>query len=382
MPKKRVFVSFDFDHDKAMKDFIIGQAKLPDSPFEILDCSLVEAAPTKKTWEKKARAAIKGADVVLVMVGPSTHKAAGVLKEVEIARQEGIPIFQVIAYRRGNHLAVPNAGRLYAWSWDNLKKLLGSAPMNRPMAHPFGTAQNPALLAGARKWLSGQIPEADSITKAQRAKILDFVGRFSARVFRQGGRIIHGSHPSFTPLLLDEARRFQAEGGHKSALVLGVSRYWSKDARNVPAAEWRKVAIVHETSEAPGDRSRHDSLDQLRQWMVSGSDAIVIVGGKWWQLGRSRPGIPLELALAQERGLPCFLLGGLGGAAQDFVAHHLEMFAQLKNGLDPAANCALSTQKDVGKLVDAVCQQLERLPLVRGRRAVAKASRRPTLTWD
>lgn len=31
MAKKRVFVSFDFDNDKALKDFFIGQSRLPDS---------------------------------------------------------------------------------------------------------------------------------------------------------------------------------------------------------------------------------------------------------------------------------------------------------------------------------------------------------------
>jgi hypothetical protein len=45
MAKKKVFVSFDFDNDKVLKDFIIGQAKLDDSPFEVIDFSLKEAAP-------------------------------------------------------------------------------------------------------------------------------------------------------------------------------------------------------------------------------------------------------------------------------------------------------------------------------------------------
>ena len=36
---RRVFVSFDFDNDKKLKDFIIGQSKLPDSPFEVSDWS-------------------------------------------------------------------------------------------------------------------------------------------------------------------------------------------------------------------------------------------------------------------------------------------------------------------------------------------------------
>ncbi|HPL67083.1 MAG TPA: hypothetical protein PLG94_11170 [Smithellaceae bacterium] len=49
MAKKKVFVSYDFDNDKVLKDFIIGQARLADSPFEVIDTSLKEAAPMK-TW--------------------------------------------------------------------------------------------------------------------------------------------------------------------------------------------------------------------------------------------------------------------------------------------------------------------------------------------
>lgn len=124
MAKKSVFISFDFDNDKKLKDFIVGQSRLPDSPFEIIDTSLKEAAPMK-TWEDKALAAIKRSNIVLVMVGPQTHKASGVLKEVGMARQENIPIVQVIGYKDGNYTPVPNAGRLYRWNWENLKKLIG-----------------------------------------------------------------------------------------------------------------------------------------------------------------------------------------------------------------------------------------------------------------
>jgi hypothetical protein len=123
MAKKRVFVSFDFDNDKTLKDFVIGQARLPDSPFDVVDTSLKEAAPMK-TWEEKARDAIKRSDLVVVMVGPQTYCASGVLKEVKIAREEGIEIVQIIGYKDGNYTPVPDAGRLYAWNWDNLKKLL------------------------------------------------------------------------------------------------------------------------------------------------------------------------------------------------------------------------------------------------------------------
>lgn len=123
MAKKKVFVSFDFDNDKILKDFLIGQAKLPDSPFEIIDGSLKEAAP-EKNWEAKAKEKIACVDIVIVMVGPKTYKASGVLKEVKMARELKKIIIQIIGYKDGDYTPVPDAGRLYSWNWENLKKLL------------------------------------------------------------------------------------------------------------------------------------------------------------------------------------------------------------------------------------------------------------------
>ncbi len=123
--KKRVFVSFDFDNDKALKDFIIGQSKNPDSPFEISDFSLKEAAPERE-WLARARAAIARSEVFIVMLGSRTRFASGVLKEVAIANDLSKTRFQIIGYQNGSETwAVPNAGRVYRWNWDNLKKLLG-----------------------------------------------------------------------------------------------------------------------------------------------------------------------------------------------------------------------------------------------------------------
>jgi hypothetical protein len=124
MAKKKVFVSFDFDNDKTLKDFIIGQAKLEDSPFEVIDFSLKEAAP-EKTWLDKARAAISRAEVFIVMLGSKTRTAPGVLKEVKIANELKMTKFQIIGYKDGSDTwAVPDAGRVYRWNWENLKSLL------------------------------------------------------------------------------------------------------------------------------------------------------------------------------------------------------------------------------------------------------------------
>ena len=125
MAKKKVFISVDFDNDRTLKDFIIGQAKNTDSPFEVSDFSLKEPAPEKE-WLDRAHRAISRSDVFIVMLGPKTNKAPGVLKEVKIANELGTTKFQIIGYKEGSKAwRVPNAGRVYSWNWENLKKLLG-----------------------------------------------------------------------------------------------------------------------------------------------------------------------------------------------------------------------------------------------------------------
>lgn len=121
--KKRVFVSFDFENDKVLKDFFVGQSRHPDTPFEASDWSMKEAAP-QRNWERAARRRIKRSDMVVVVAGSKAHKAPGVLKEVKIAREEAIPVIQIIGHKNRRCRRVPNAGRRYKWTWDNLKKLL------------------------------------------------------------------------------------------------------------------------------------------------------------------------------------------------------------------------------------------------------------------
>src|SRR5439155_22822161 len=100
MPKTNVFVSFDYDNDKTLKDFIIGQARLPDSPFQVSDHSLKEAAP-QRDWEAKARAAISRADQFVVMLGPMTRYASGGRKVVAMAQSLVKSWFQINVYRTG-----------------------------------------------------------------------------------------------------------------------------------------------------------------------------------------------------------------------------------------------------------------------------------------
>ncbi len=123
MAKKRAFFSFDFDEDLELKTLMAGQIKLPDSPFDAADWSMKEAAP-QHNWEQEAEARIRRSDVVVVLVGPNTHRAPGVRKEVAITRRVGKPIVQIIGYSGSSPTPVPNAGRLLRWTWPNMTSVL------------------------------------------------------------------------------------------------------------------------------------------------------------------------------------------------------------------------------------------------------------------
>ena len=122
MPKKRVFISFDFDYDLNLKNLLAGQDRNPDSPFEISDWSLKEAAP-ERDWELQAYAKIIRSNIVVVVLGNHTSRASGVRKEVRMARNANIPVVQ-IKIQGTNPIHVDDAGVVYDWTWENLKRVL------------------------------------------------------------------------------------------------------------------------------------------------------------------------------------------------------------------------------------------------------------------
>lgn len=124
MAKKKVFISFDYDHDNDCKNLLVGQAKNDDSPFEIEDWSIKDAS---KDWKDKARARIKRVDKVAVICGESTDTATGVSVEIEIAREEKKSYFLLQAHADKTckkPTAALASDKMYTWSWANLKTLL------------------------------------------------------------------------------------------------------------------------------------------------------------------------------------------------------------------------------------------------------------------
>ena len=123
--KKRVFISFDYDHDSDLKNCLVGQARNEDSPFEIADWSVKEELTGN--WKEKVRAKIRMVDVVAVICGEYTDTASGVNVEVRITREEEKPYF-LLWGRSDKKCKKPTSAKssdiIYKWTWDNLKKLL------------------------------------------------------------------------------------------------------------------------------------------------------------------------------------------------------------------------------------------------------------------
>jgi hypothetical protein len=125
MSKIRAFVSFDVDNDENIKHFLIGQSKLPDSPFEFKDNSVKEHLTGD--WQEKVRRRMDNVDVVIVLCGSQTNKASGVAAELRIAIEKKKPYFLLAGYPDKTCVApigTPSGEKIYRWTWENLRVLL------------------------------------------------------------------------------------------------------------------------------------------------------------------------------------------------------------------------------------------------------------------
>lgn len=121
----RVFLSLDFDHDEDLRNALVAQSRLPDSPFEITDYSVRE--PQAGDWQAKIRQRIRLVGQVAVICGHHAQTATGVAAEVKIAREEQKPYFLLAGRASGTNRKPTMAlgtDKLYDWTWPNLKKLI------------------------------------------------------------------------------------------------------------------------------------------------------------------------------------------------------------------------------------------------------------------
>ena len=86
--KIRAFVSFDLDHDNDLELQLRAQAEDPNSRVDVFDSSFREAA---SDWHEKLAKRVSNVDLLIVLCGAYTDRAANVHAELELANAAGVP---------------------------------------------------------------------------------------------------------------------------------------------------------------------------------------------------------------------------------------------------------------------------------------------------
>ena len=124
MATRRIFVSFEFDKDNSLKNNFLRQAR-EQTQHHVINCSL-DKAYQGQIWKNRAREAIRGCDVVFVLVGQDTHNAPGVRVETYMARSLKVPTIQILSKnaRRHRYKGVPHIEDSIPWKWDVINERL------------------------------------------------------------------------------------------------------------------------------------------------------------------------------------------------------------------------------------------------------------------
>lgn len=123
---KRVFISFAIE-DSNLRDFLVGQARNENSPFEFVDMSVKE--PWDSAWKTNCRTKIKGCDGMIIIVTKKTKNADGQLWEVKCAKEEEIPRRGIWGHADDKPATIPqelDGVRIVNWTWDNIESFINS----------------------------------------------------------------------------------------------------------------------------------------------------------------------------------------------------------------------------------------------------------------
>jgi hypothetical protein len=116
-----------------------------------------------------------------------------------------------------------------------------------------------------------------------------FVERFALAVLRDGGTLMHGSHPSFDMPLKAAGGRFVAAGGSRDALILVRAQKYATTSEQFHEIEaQRQYSTVQIVPAVVGDVNQ--SLVPIREWMAEHCDVVVAIGGRHWDVNRGLGG--------------------------------------------------------------------------------------------
>lgn len=130
MAEPRAFLSFDFDNDATSKILFAGQAKT-DSPttFNCEDWSSKASLPEAE-WENLIKKKVSRCHMLILLVGKNMATAAGVVKEIKMAKDLDVPVFGVYVNGGGSSSTLPTGlprTAVVAWKWEEIDEKIDLA---------------------------------------------------------------------------------------------------------------------------------------------------------------------------------------------------------------------------------------------------------------
>lgn len=231
--------------------------------------------------------------------------------------------------------------------------------------------QHAPTLAGLRVGLSGAIPDRKELEEHgwSELDIRTAVVYVVEAVLRRGGEIVHGNHPTYTPLIQAVARQEsgrEQRRGRKQVRMFVVGPYLKDVEVAQLCAEHSDYADIElvgpwdreELAEPERAASRKEWLQTMRERMSAYADVLVCIGGKGVRPDVPIPGVLAEASLMLERGRPLFFAAALGGFAQSV---NERLLAAQDNGLSQEENHRLASAGDPSDVTELIVQGLERL---------------------
>jgi hypothetical protein len=234
----------------------------------------------------------------------------------------------------------------------------------------------PKTLSGMKVGLSGAMPDPEELA-ARRWSDFDIrtaVSFFVEAVLRRGGQIVHGTHPTYLPLI-EAVVRSLAEGnlvpdGKRPVKMYVVGPYVTElEAKALRMAHeaYADIEVVGPFATASltpekSNEQKASALKTMREKMAEHIDALVCIGGRGVRPDVPRPGVLEEIAAAAKAGKPYYLAAALGGFAQ--VVHKEKLAEKLSirpNGLEQVQNNQLAEIGDPSTVTELVVKGLQRV---------------------
>ena len=156
--------------------------------------------------------------------------------------------------------------------------------------------------------ISGAFPDGDEICKQS---LTDALVIFAKTIMKRGYTLTFGSHPTFQELFFEIAREVCQDDSSKK-IKMYISK-WFEDKYKTSKAHYLSNA---ELIEIEKETTCPESLKIMRKEMIQRKtvSAMVCLGGKI-KGNKQEEGIREEIQMAQEVGIPVFVVGTVGGCS-------------------------------------------------------------------